>query len=981
MGKSSSQVVGYKYYAGLMVALGNRIERFIGFNADKRGWIAVEKTANETIQVNLPDLFGGDEKEGGFVGYIDLHVGTDDQEQNEYLAKHVSPNVSAYPNLSYLVYRGARIFRPYFGADPLFVEDLNKGFHLVSMSGMMKEVLYWVSRINVKNDGTEQWYKPKAPILDISSDQTLDKTPAFSSTISINCDGNFTIDTRSIEAGWDETLIHQSFFSHDLSAAGGYYGESRWNDNGMGNMSVLVKFIFDIQAVHKVKVSFITVQFPTEPYSPSVDATAIGGDIIYEGGESTGGAVPRHDHTFIFSGTELHVSIIVTPHVYHRITNPDGSETIGYSNIIGGIIGFSNYPLVTGGFTTIFDINPIHKIREILTDDTAMNKPQSSVNDDNFTAAADRIFDEGLGISWAIQEKTCKEAIDELLYHIEAGIRVNRQTGKYEVVLFRDDLIDFDNLLSFGKHNIKNFSPEVANADELVNVLNVSYYDRINIKDSAFNVYDNGNVRTTNQEITQDVKFPYFMSLHNAEKVANWKLKQLSTPTWKGSFTTGIYEARKLNRYDVIKLTWLDLDIVDLPVRVMKISLGDGVDNTVSIDFIEVIPYSNLDYGSIKIDPPATGQPQELLPNIGVAFEMPYYEAVQNFGQTQVDLELSNNNNLGYLLASAKKPQSNSINALLYTSSGAEFKQQNILNYAPNLLLDQNIGFLDTVFAVKEIDAITDASVGSCIVVDSEIMIYESYDAETKMITVKRGALDTHPSAHLADAMAFFYDAYSSYDLTQYVEGETVEARIVTRTPSAKLSLSDTQLLSVDMDSRAYRPYPPNNIKINGQYYIEKTIISSNVVVTWVDRNRVQQTGGTLLGWTDGSVTKETGVTYSIELSESGSVLHSASGIDATTYTIPKEILHVNKMHKLKLWSVRDSFNSYQIFEHDFLVDAEEVFITANVEKNKVTGTTLIAANLNVVVDESLSANMKWDGSSISGKAEPGATITIEVNT
>jgi hypothetical protein len=217
----------------------------------------------------------------------------------------------------------------------------------------------------------------------------------------------------------------------------------------MGNMSVLVKFIFDVQAVHKVKVSFITVQFPTEPYSPSVDATAIGGEIIYESGESTGGAVPRHDHEFIFSGTELHVSIIVAPHVYH--TNPDGSETIGYSNRIGNIIGFSSYPLVTGGFATIFDINPIHKIREILTDDTAMNKPQSSVNDDNFTAAADRIFDEGLGISWAIQEKTCKEAIDELLYHIEAGIRVNRQTGKYEVVLFRDDLIDFDNLLSFGK--------------------------------------------------------------------------------------------------------------------------------------------------------------------------------------------------------------------------------------------------------------------------------------------------------------------------------------------------------------------------------------------------------------------------------------------------------------------------------------------------------------------------------------------------
>jgi hypothetical protein len=106
MGKGSSQVVGYKYYAGLMVALGNRIERFIGFNADKTGWIAVEKTENQAIKVDLPDLFGGDGKEGGFVGYIDLHLGSDDQAQNEYLAKHVSADVSAYPNLSYLVYRG-----------------------------------------------------------------------------------------------------------------------------------------------------------------------------------------------------------------------------------------------------------------------------------------------------------------------------------------------------------------------------------------------------------------------------------------------------------------------------------------------------------------------------------------------------------------------------------------------------------------------------------------------------------------------------------------------------------------------------------------------------------------------------------------------------------------------------------------------------------------------------------------------------------
>jgi hypothetical protein len=59
-------------------------------------------------------------------------------------------------------------------------------------------------------------------------------------------------------------------------------------------------------------------------------------------------------------------------------------------------------------------INPIHKIREILTDDTAMNKPESDVNDANFKKAADVLHQEKLGISWSVTEKSCLEAINEL---------------------------------------------------------------------------------------------------------------------------------------------------------------------------------------------------------------------------------------------------------------------------------------------------------------------------------------------------------------------------------------------------------------------------------------------------------------------------------------------------------------------------------------------------------------------------------------
>ena len=61
--------------------------------------------------------------------------------------------------------------------------------------------------------------------------------------------------------------------------------------------------------------------------------------------------------------------------------------------------------------------------------------------------------------------------------------------------------------------------------------------------------------------------------------------------------------------------------------------------------------------------------------------------------------------------------------------------------------------------------------------------------------------------------------------------------------------------------------------------------------------------------------------------------------------------------------------------------EAASLILTATAFKDRVEGDTLSVANVNVVVDESMTANMKWDGSQISGKAEPNATITIEVNT
>lgn len=108
-------------------------------------------------------------------------------------------------------------------------------------------------------------------------------------------------------------------------------------------------------------------------------------------------------------------------------------------------------------------------------------------------------------------------------------------------------------------------------------------------------------------------------------------------------------------------------------------------------------------------------------------------------------------------------------------------------------------------------------------------------------------------------------------------------------------------------------------------------------------------------------------------------MLYSANNISSNFHTVPASVLIQNKPHKLKIWSLRDSFESYQTFEHSFFVEAVSLILSATVSKDKVIGSTVATANINVVVDEALSANMKFDGSGIKGKTLPNSIISIEV--
>jgi len=806
MGGSSSQTIGQRYFAKLTTFIGNPIEKLIGINFDNRGWIFKPDNDESFLRVESPNLYG--DKEGGVAGFIDIHTGTADQLPNTTYSADF-PKVSGYPFQSYLLFRGLGKGVSSGGVVGEIAGIIAKRHHYNKSfyhgnSGYMKEMLLWPQRIHVRNDGRPQWYDEKAEIVALPSVSFIDdlKFPAHLATT----DGSAGV---TITGGFTATDVLVVEKPKGLT----YKAWSQWSTDSDPSARGL-----PWENTICVTSSGVTQKFWNQRFKTQIEAEDFAAH-----------------HYFKLSGSDEYRFWI---------------DDIPPTDNRGGV----SLRVYKGG---VSDINPIHKIREILTDDTAMNKPESEVNDANFKKAADVLFNERLGISWSVTEKSCIEAINELCGHIEAGVRVNRQSGLYEMVLFRDDWFSENEIHTLPVNKIKGMQLDGAtSADELINKLNVSHYNRDAIKNSSFSIAENAAIRNLNgRENSDEVKFPYFMNQRNTAIVSQWKLKQVSTPVWQGTFMTGFYQARKWNRYDLLKLEWPRRWSGTILVRIMKINLGTGTD--VSIDFVEVVPYSSDLSSSIVIDTPVETTPKPPQSALFKAFELSYLEAVQLNGQKSVDEALAYNPDAGYAAVIAKRPQTNSLNALMYTDIGNDYERAGTIAYSETAELDQNISRIDTTFIVKNAGDIDMVSVGTQITVNNEIMVYQSYDEETGLLTVKRGALDTVPQNHLAGSILYFADDFITVDPTEYVTGEIINVKALTTTPSGILDLDDTEAQQVEIQARAIRPYPPANVKINDVYW--PTEIETDLVLTWVDRNRLQQTGGSILGWFEGGVAIEPG--------------------------------------------------------------------------------------------------------------------------
>ena len=170
------------------------------------------------------------------------------------------------------------------------------------------------------------------------------------------------------------------------------------------------------------------------------------------------------------------------------------------------------------------------------------------------------------------------------------------------------------------------------------------------------------------------------------------------------------------------------------------------------------------------------------------------------------------------------------------------------------------------------------------------------------------------PVPHAEGARIWFYDDFAAADPTDYNVGETVEAKLLTRTTSAQLDPALAPVDSVRLTQRQARPYPPGDLKLAGARY--PAALDGDLAVSWAHRDRRLQSDQ-LVDHGQGSIGPEAGTAYVLRLLDAiaGTILDSPAPITGTSYTAAlKGVYRV----RAEIGSTREGLTSWQKAAHTF---------------------------------------------------------------
>lgn len=143
-GRSKKTTVGYRYYMGLHFGLCHGPVDAVHdvIVGERLAWTGAQTTSG-SLSIAASELFGGDKREGGIDGTLDVLMGEPAQAANSYLMEKIGAGIPAFRGILSAVWRGGQV---------------------ASNNPYVKPWAFRVKRILQGWTGGSAWYPEKAPI-------------------------------------------------------------------------------------------------------------------------------------------------------------------------------------------------------------------------------------------------------------------------------------------------------------------------------------------------------------------------------------------------------------------------------------------------------------------------------------------------------------------------------------------------------------------------------------------------------------------------------------------------------------------------------------------------------------------------------------------------------------------------------------------------------------------------------------------------